>query len=271
MRKFLLVALLGCIFSASGFAVEEQDIGRWWDRSALSYDPILEAWLFHVEATVSYQKLSGNTEGTVYSASPLLTIRKGRFSNYLGYNLSAQDVVYSAGSGAVDTRTESITVDLAYEITEWLFVRGGYRNDKDDLTYIKNRDTYFGGVGSSWTTMQDRLTMGAFLAYGNEDTDYLSELELPAEESDAIYVTPSISYQLTQSVSVGGSATYVEYIDNDLGKRWNTNIGLDVALAPHVYLSLSWTKTYENNIAIRLNPDADNTTTVQVVGLKVSY
>jgi hypothetical protein len=276
MRRILLAAVCSAVLalgSISSMAQDEQagkEVGDWWTKSALSYNPVLSQWLFHVEATMSYQDLSGNTDGSIYSIAPQLTVRKGQVSNYLGYNLAKQDVAYANG-GSVNMKTALISEDLRYEFLEWLFVGAGYRNLEDDLTYVDNRDTYFGGAGVSWSAIKDKLTFAVFLAYGQEDTGYISDTGLPDEDSAGIFVQPTVQYAITDGVSLSGSGTYLEYMEDEMGKRWDVDVSLSVVLAPHVSLTLAFNKKYENNVAIRNDPEAENTTTTQMIGLTFSY
>ncbi len=274
MRKFLISGILSSFLVMAVSAAEEkkpaQEIGDWWNKSALSYEPMLDPWLYHVEATVSYQKLSGNTEGTIYSTDPMLTLRKGRFSNYLGYKIASQDMDYG-DNGSVETKSETLSEDLRCELVDWMFLGAGYRKVSDDLIYVDNRNTYFAGAGFGWTPVKDRLTLGLFVAYGFEDTAYMAVTELPDEDSGGVYVQPVIQAVITKTISFSGKATYLEYANSEMDKRWDVDLGFDIALAPHLYLNLGLNKKYENNIAIRNDPEAEKTTTTQTVGFKLSY
>jgi hypothetical protein len=71
--------------------------GDWWNRSSLS-QPNPGKLLFHAEGAFTGMWLEGNNMGHSYKGSGAVTLRRGRFTNTLSYNIA---------KGA--TRTETIS------------------------------------------------------------------------------------------------------------------------------------------------------------------
>lgn len=249
---------------------------RWWEKNALTYDPIPQEPRFHTEISASRTESNGNLNATVTSVTAELVARKGRWSNYAFYTLTDQVSVLSAGRGSIEQKQWTGRDYIRYDLFKNTYLALGYEEQRDDPTFIKKRSTVFGGAGLDFQpAAAHNITVLA--AYGDEDREYIDISALTSTSTvenedglDGIYINNTYAWVINPTLTFKQTGYLMKYFDSEFGERWGYTLGLDVMLMPMFYLTISYTESKNENPAQAAlgTKEKDDT---QVVGFKFTF
>ncbi|HKX29142.1 MAG TPA: DUF481 domain-containing protein [Blastocatellia bacterium] len=257
-------------------AAKKAALGNWWERNASTYDPIPTRWLFHVEGTLSYQQLSGNSSGKVLNGNSRLIVRKEKLSTYLTYKHQLQDVRYGGGTGVVDLEKRNLVGILRYDLNRRVYLAGGAVKTRDDSFNIADRQIYYGGVGTIYSPKPAHL-VGLLGAFGHHKSIYeLDGLRLK-QTGLAPYLEISWVWTVTERMSINAFADYLQYQERSTldqgsgqGRSSDCSLSLNVQLTKHLALSFGNNFRYEDNQIVRLT-SARKIDNAALIGVKFSY
>ncbi len=247
------------------------DLGEWWLRNPLTYKPVPEQFLYHLEADYSWTRNTGNQTDDSHSLSALLTLRKKIFTYNLRYTFDKQN---SAKRGNPPKQDMNVTLrkstkheihnDFRVALTEHLFFSPGIFWLEDDYSQIKDRYTYYAGFGYALVP-HPRLRVNVFGAYAYEELDYIDdyhevyklledwEKEASAPDYDPgtkrsklIYLYEDVRFYLTRSVALNHSMKYFRDTDDSDKYRWNFSVGADIKITEHILATFNYNEDYDN-------------------------
>ncbi|MDM8548442.1 DUF481 domain-containing protein [Desulfobacterales bacterium HSG2] len=282
---------------------KDQDLGRWWKRSPLSYDPIPSQFLYHFEASYFYSQSEGNFNKDNHLINTGITLRKQRFTNILSYSFDKrnssrpistsvtvnEDGSVSIGEATLDLRyskSHNLSNHLLYALTKRFYLGAGIEWVRDDLQDIENRYIYFFGPGCRViNTSEFSLTL--FGAYGYEELEYtdayndlmgglalkynvLDELDTGVSRSDNAYFAMNTRWQATDSLEFfqdAGIVINLEKQENRYIWRWELSIGANYKIYKYLYLTAKFEEEYNKDpaIGVRKRDQATN------IGIKLVF
>lgn len=182
------------------------DLGAWWEKSSLSYSPLPERWLFHIEGSFDYKRKSGNTDSDLYNASTSLMVRKQRFTNTLSYMIDKELVEPTQSSPNNNRNTDYRTIQesLRYDLTARFYADVGYMWEKDTVNMITDRNIFYAGLGHTLLDRQ-RHHLDIFLAGGYQEEKYPNLVQVMLgtgrEKVTAGYVKQTYRWKITDSLT----------------------------------------------------------------------
>ncbi len=232
---FILLAALffwGTIVMAeSSTAGGNPDLGRWWEKNSLAYDPVPDQWLFHIEGTLDFKHKRGNVESELYNGLASLMVRKQRFTNTLTYIIdreTKEQESLSGGAGKTDTDYRSFQESLRFDLTPRLYTEGGYVWEKDTANFISDRDSYYAGMGYTLAaTAEHHLDL--FVAGGYVEEEYPALVQLAMNTSGghvwAGYLRQSYQWQITKNLRYKESFRIIQdFTESDVFNDDQTNL-----------------------------------------------
>lgn len=256
------------------------DLRDWWEKSSLSFDPMISETLWRIEVGGMYNGQEGKAEGKVYNASARVVTRKSRVTNYAYGNIARQDVTYFGMEAfPLDTEQYALGDNVRYDVLRHVFLGAGVEKHRDTLLLIENRFSRYAGFGISADLLKKHL-INIFLGYGKDDVDYMRGMLAmidpdatsldPSPSSGALFCRVRWTWQVSDTLTFREDFAYLNYGDRAMGERWNGNVALEVALNPHFSLSLGHTReSYDNDVVRAFGIPRRNT--MQTVGVKFSY
>jgi putative salt-induced outer membrane protein YdiY len=187
---------------------EKTDLGKWWEKNSLTYNPLPEPWLFHVEGTLSYKHKTGNVDSNRYDGSASLMVRKLRLTNTLNYIIDKEKTEQAAQPGdppsITDTDYRSFQEILRYDLLPRLYTETGYIYEEDKANYISDRDNYYAGLGYTLIdTPKHTLDLLAAGGYVKEKYPELVQTAMDMERSStsAGYVRETYRWHITDRLT----------------------------------------------------------------------
>ncbi len=280
--------------AAKGEVEKKRDLGEWWHRNPLTYNPVPEEFLYHFEATYSWDRVTGNFTSDKHDLGTLLSLRKKIFTYNLRYAFDKRNVAKPKDPPNQeenrDLRTSTkheIHNDFRIALTKRLYGAAGSFWLEDDYIKIDKRLTYYGGMGANLLN-HPRLKLDVFGAYGYEEKDRTSDYhdiylmvkdwglegsiknyEPGTQSYSLIYLAQSARAYLTRSLALNQSVTYFVDPDENDRYRWKFNIGLDIKLTKHILASISYEEEYDNDADSLLGVLKRDAT--KGVGIKISF
>jgi len=152
-------------------APQKEDLGMWWNRSSLTYSPLVKRFLVHTEITYSYTHYTGNLDGYCHDGEFMAALRKCRFTYYLTGELSASKyMVYVIQS---TQKLEKNTFDnvIRYDLFKHFYLDFGHRWERETERLLVNRYDYYGGIGG-YIDKRPIWNVSLFLGGGQEEIEY---------------------------------------------------------------------------------------------------
>ncbi|OQX28205.1 MAG: hypothetical protein BWK80_01310 [Desulfobacteraceae bacterium IS3] len=250
---------------------EKKDLGEWWNRNPLTYTPVPDEFLYHLEATYDWSRQTGNFTNDKHDLSALLTLRKNIFTYNARYSLDKRNASrpysppYQDDNKTLRKSTKhEIHNDFRLALTDRLIASVGMFWLKDDYIKIENRYTYYGGLGYT-VFKHPRLKIDVFGAYGYEEMDHTDEYHenyLKMQDwgetddvkydsgtvvSSLIYLHENARAYVLPGVALNQSIDYYRDIDDSDIYRWKFNVGLDIMIMEHIFASLTYKEEYDNS------------------------
>lgn len=257
--------------AGSGSESGKPDLGEWWLRNPLTYKPVPEDFLYHLEATYEWTRNTGNQTDDNHSASAQLSLRKKIFTYNIRYSFDKQNSAKRDDPPNQErdkilrqSTKHEIHNDFRAALTDRLFFSPGIFWLKDDYSQVEDRYTYYAGFGYV-AIQQPRLLVNVFGALAYEELDYISDYhEIYAlledwekgdeitdydpgtKRSNMIYLYEDVRFYLTRSVALNHSMKYFRDIDDGDVYRWNFSVGADIKITENVLMTFSYREDYDN-------------------------
>ncbi len=291
---FCLLFLGGAVFYAADVSAQEsekpKDLGEWWLRSPLSYDPMPSQWLYHFEGSYNWSRKTGNDTMDNHRAKANMVLRKNRFTSILDYTFdkrnSAKAKDYPNDNEDTEIRGDvkhDVHEALRFALTKKLYGTVGGMWMRDEVSLIQDRYTYYVGVGGS-PIQTDKFVVNLLCAYGHEELDYtdkyhknskcvmsedlqcgLSEKfwktaeEIDYEEGtrkyELVYLSQSFDWKITDSVSFKEWFDIFQDTADSDKYRWALDLSFDIALMNHVSFSPNYHEEYNNEPGLGTRPE----------------
>ncbi|MDP8241227.1 MAG: hypothetical protein P9X24_19230 [Candidatus Hatepunaea meridiana] len=127
----------------------ERDIGKWWNKSSLTYSPMIKNFLIHSEiSSCSYTKHHGNAEGFEYTGLFLFSMRQNRFTYYMFCQLSKEDIEIPFMGAMMLTEDSFYDNVLRTDLFKNLYLDLGWRWERNTERMIENRYVKYAGLGT---------------------------------------------------------------------------------------------------------------------------
>ncbi len=268
----------------------DRNLGMWWKRSPLSYDPVPSQFLYHLEAGYSFYRSEGSITRDNHLVNAKITLRKYRLTDILTYDLDKRNSARADESSiSVDddgnisigetnleirnSKTHELTNHLLFTLTKRFYLGGGLEWTRDDLQEIEDRYLYFIGLGCR-VIDKPKYSLRLFGAYGYEElqyTDYYNDLfgglvikyktvdefDEGVTRSDKYYLSLVARWQATDSLELIHKSDIVGNIekkDNRYIWRWEVVGGVNYKIRKHLFLNVKFTETYNKEPAIGVRP-----------------
>lgn len=259
-------------------AVKPEDpakqLGEWWTRNSLTYDPMPTQWLYHGEVKFGYNRATGNLTLESYDIDGLLAVRKERVTGQLhyGFQKSAQSTVLGGDS---KRRVENLLPSLRYDLMSRVYTEIGGLWTKDDDRAIYDRRTYFFGFGYEMNTIPDYM-LTVFLAIAHEDLEYNELVTINGEypgilRNTAYYGEQDFKWNIMENIAFNERFVLIGYISEGSNYRWTLNLGLEYALTPYLALRLDYEYNYFNFQPEILGQELEKRDQKQGIMVKLSF
>lgn len=242
-----------------------QDLGKWWEKSSLSYDPVPEKTLKHFSLAFSFTHASGNTSGTQTSKNMDFVVRKRRLTNRATVDLRDSDMVYGASGGSNDYTMATLRNHVEYDISKRTVVVTGLEFYSNSLYFMDSRVTAYGGAGMTVAeTHSHKLSLigGLGVSRFSFDDETMREISpdtvalLPGfrPSTAGALVLQAWRWQASKHLSIQQSSGLTEYFNQELGQAIDFSISADIPLNKHVSMGPRYTVHDEDNIYIDALP-----------------
>lgn len=238
-----------------------QDLSRWWEKSALEFEPMPDRLLVHTSADFSFSDSRGNTEGRSLSKRAELVLRKRRVTNRLSTNIQDQDMVYGLGGGASKFHESTTTEQVDVDLTKTLVAVGGVEFVRNTLFFIDARLTFYGGLGVTlFNDHGHKLSLSGGLGYArfNFMGEEMAQLN-PVAVAALPTLTPTTGGALVRQAwswapsprwSLQQSASMTEYFNQELGHLLTLDVNVRIPVAKHLAFVPRYTLKDEDNIYV---------------------
>lgn len=257
------------------------DLGPWWDKSSLSFDPMPTRTLAHVASDFQFSDARGNTSGHSISTHTDLVIRKRRVTNRVLIDIRDSDMVYGAGGGANDYHMSTTREHVEYDLTKRALVLAGVEYFRNSLYFIDRRLTaYVGGGATIASTATHTFSMTGGFGYTGFAFDREGMLQIAPEtvpllptmtpKSGGVMLNEAWHWKPTKTLTVDQSASITEFFDQKLGQTWSFSVSAHVPVNKHVSIGPRYDVHEEDNVYIEALPVKTIDRTFGI-GVKVSF
>ena len=227
---------------------KKRELGQWWKRNALKYDPMPEEFLQHFEFKYQYNRDTGNLYRDNHMIDSAYVVRKWRFTNYLMYSMDKR----FSGKPGVDLRDDikhNLHEDFRYAITKALYASIGAIYEVDEIKDIEESITYYGGFGYHIIDT-DLIILKVFAALGNRDLEYTYNSDYGFENLNEalLYSEQAFSWYITEDLAFDESLVWTMSIEDTDLYRYSLDLSLSYRIVPHVFLEVTYAIEYENFI-----------------------
>jgi hypothetical protein len=237
------------------------DLGSWWEKSSLAYDPVPEPLLFHISSDLSFTDARGNTHGTQFGWQTDVVLRKRRVTDRVTVDLRDTDMVYGLGGGSADYQQRTLRNHVEYDLTKTAVLVGGIEHVHNTLFFIDRRVTVYGGGGITlFDKAGHKLDVIGGLGYASYvfQKDEMARINpvavaaLPTTTpgSGAALVQEGWSWKFSDQIVLRQDGSYLGYFHSDLGELWTFNASVDVPVTKHLSIGPRYMVRHENNIYI---------------------
>jgi hypothetical protein len=241
------------------------DLGKWWEKSSLSYDPVPERTLVHFTLAFAFTHASGNTSGTQTSKNMDFVVRKRRLTNRATVDLRDSDMTYGASGGSSDYQMATLRNHVEYDLSKRTVLVTGLELYRNTLYFMDSRLTGYAGAGMTvLETPVHKLSLIGGLGYSRFSFDDETMRQISPDTVALLPTfTPSTAgalilqawrWQASKHVSIQQSAGLTEYVNQELGQAIDFSISADIPVNKHVSIGPRYTVHDEDNIYIEALP-----------------
>jgi len=273
---------------------KKQDMSNWWTKNPLTFDPMPEELLWHLESTYQFDRSTGNWTSDNHMLTSQLSLRYNLFTNHIRYTFDKRNVAKPSPPPDSEKDTllrkstkHEIHEDFRFALTKRIYLAPGMFYLKDDYAYIDERCTYYAGVGADLIT-HPLFRLSMFGAYGYETQQYIDEYhetylmvkewgaadqieryDPGTEEADVIYINQAIRLFPYYDVMVTQECIYIVNVSETDLYRLTFRVGVDFKIRENLFVTLEFKDEFDNGANQLLGIRKRDQT--QGIGIKVSF
>ncbi len=267
----------------------------WWMQSAVPVGQE-DKWKIRFELDTKYTYQMGTLDSHLIECNTLLAIRKNRFTNFMfldaGFMSADQKFAFYApdengdlarleGRQKILLRKVQFVDVFRTDITKNIFFDLGFEAFRDDLTYIRKRLAYYGGLGYQFDVNKKHFFtfIGGF---GYEETEYTPRDQLVARgvplsidikempDSTAFFFQYKGKIMLSEKIEFHQSFFYTAYLESERTDRWEAKLRLMFPLRRNLSFFTAFECNYEKNFTAEI-AGAEKFNMKLVNGLRFSF
>ena len=185
-------------------APKKSDLGDWWNKSSLSYDPRPSEWLNRGEFKYSFMGYTGNASSHANLIYARWDARKDRYTNSIAFTLDNSNTDIDSMGYHYKKDQRMLEDTLKYDITKDFYADVGFIWEKNSALLVDRRYAIYGGFGYRLLALDDHK-VSALLAYGYLDEKYSSEVQtwlgIMNRDFDTIYFNQTYDWNVTKYIS----------------------------------------------------------------------
>ena len=272
------------------------NLGEWWWRNSLTFDPMPEELLYHFDLTYSWARMKGNAIADDHNLQVRFVFRKNRFTNYFRYNLNKinralgddgtavvnlmtgqTDEFVSVNKNVQDTINHHTFYESRFDLLKNLYVSFGGIYDEDDLISIDQRIVGFIGFGGI-PIQKKNFSLDFYFAIGKEKKEYTKQYHdyanllkpypnlyylLPNYKSgpirsDVSYFQEKCNWAINQYISLEENFHYIRDFRNADKYRWGFNGTILFQLNTNIAISIMYAESFDNTSNVLLGRKRDS-------------
>jgi hypothetical protein len=265
---FRTVPIYFLLFGICPVRLNAQSTENWWLQSSLA-DTVTHLQ-FHASANYSYTRMKGIISGTMNSSKLTLVLRKGLFTHFSKYGIDKMDLnLKSAVHLNYSTKSEYFTDYVDFDLSRITFLEGGYIWERDNVLLLRNRNTFYGGIGLNSSILK-KITLKSLLASGRVNQEYtipVENLDISTKPYNAFYTIHDVVYKISPETFILGKVYYFLNLNDHNRYRYGWLMNLSVRVFKHVRLVAGYHYKYDRDLKL-LGLLPDNST--QNIGIEVS-
>lgn len=269
MQKIMKAVMLVVMFGALSWASDNQsaESGEWWKRNPLAVEALSNEWIWHTEATYSYENInkSEQYEESMHNAKLYGALRKNRWTNHMAFTFNEDETKGRGENEGLEIEDRYVQFDeyVSYAVDPNWEAQVGYIYSNDNTRQIDNRHTVYTGAG--YTHEEKAYILSFFASVGYEDVDYMVETD--TDGGALLYAKQSYTRPLTENITFNEDFAYVYYLEDSGIFRTDLNVYVDIAVAQHVALQVGYSQRY-NSATV---PGTSKRQSRQKLGIKFSF
>lgn len=245
---------------------EKRDLGDWWNKSSLHYDPIPSEWLYRFEFKYSLMKYSGNTESYAHLIYTRVDTRKNRYTNSIAFTMDTSRTDIDLLNYHLKKDQLIIEDTLKYDITKELYGNVGFIWEKNSILLIDSRYAYYGGLGYRLLTLENHK-LDALLVYGYLTEKYTSDIEklldFRKRDFDTIFFNQTYDWNVTKNITFIEKLRWIHCLNKRERFKLDTSgnivsdgehnrnliifiVGIDAKITDNISLSNSYQINYDD-------------------------
>jgi hypothetical protein len=275
--SLILTILFALVIVQMTFAAEgesaaakptKDELGMWWNKSSLTYSPMVTNYLVHTEITYSYTQYEGNLQGHAQDGRMLVALRKNRLTYYHFGELSKKSYKVYVTQSEMNLNDDMFDNVLRFDALKNIYVDLGHRFEDNTERLLKERTDIYAGLGGYYD--KPRLfNVSMFVGGGNETIVYDKMVPINARESD----DPIMLLVHNGTANIGPALTFAERVTfrqrfNDFDDDYDLAVKAMLTLWFSSNISVSY--RYEMDHYNRAFPIAKKTDVQHVYGLTLN-
>ena len=242
-------------------APKKRDLGAWWGKSSMDYNPLPEQWLFHATGTFSYMNASGNTAGTTVDVTAAGDVRKNRFTSHTFVQDSRKKMVYGFTRSSVDYTERTLREQLDYDLAWYAKLVAGIEDYQYTLIFMDKRLNIYGGVGGTfYRNAKQQVTLTAGLGHADFVFERAQMMRVNPRQVGVLDTSPSSGGALAMQTwrwtvsprfNFTEDASYMKYFESDLGHRWTINLNGNFPIDKRFSFNVSYRVKEETNAIVK--------------------
>jgi hypothetical protein len=267
-RIYGWVLILVLIVGLCPVILNAQSTENWWLKSSLADS--VKNLQFHASAKYSYTRMKGIISGSMNTSNLVLVLRKGVFTHFSKYGIDKMDLnLRSSINLNYATKSEFFTDYVDVDLSKSTFAEGGYIWERDDVLLLRNRNTFYGGLGLNISSIK-KTTIKSLFASGRVNQQYtipVENLDVSKKPYAAFYTVHDFGYQVTPGTLFSGKIYYFKNLNHTDRYRYGWLLNLSVSLLKHVKLVTGYHFKYDSESKL-LGLIPENS--VQNIGIEIS-
>jgi hypothetical protein len=242
----------------------KKDLGRWWTKSALAYDPLPTSFLWHFQCTYNLTLETGTLEKNNHEIDAALALRKWRFTDYVNLFYERYDVHYHDNQVRDEINMEFSNA-LRYALTKRVYPEAGFMWSRSDENQIDNEYVYYLGAGYHLVDMET-FDAKVFGALGYDQVEYMNGFE--DDDYNVVFLRETINWRITERITAKHSGFRIQDLADRKRYRWRLAVSLDVKIGTYVSFVPRFQVNHDNAPVSR---DIDKTETALDIGVRISF
>ncbi|VEN73205.1 conserved exported hypothetical protein [Candidatus Desulfarcum epimagneticum] len=260
-KRVIFSLILVLSVASFSFAGNSGDLGKWWLKNPLEYDPMPDRLLHHFEGSYSYGGTSGNVEVTSHTGKANLTLRKNILTSVTVYSVKYNDTENALRGSESHLNDQFFRQGFRFALTDKLEAVVGGEWKKNASMYLENRLVYYGGFRFSAIRSENvKIFLAGF--YSNTNTEYMNSKiqnirtyasfpSVDEYESGGLFLRQTLNWKITDAITLNEACSYLNFLDNSDYYTLDLNLSLNFMITKSVSFLVSYDMTYEQNSFIK--------------------